>query len=168
MTSSRRWSSVRVRWTTSRFASAWICAGVGGGAAVVTGVVGRRAGRAAAGFGECTLICGSGVLPGGTAAGGGSDRICCEGVVLGGAAGGPAFCADAAPTAAMIAHAEPPRLNSTRTDLNTALPPKISAVRRHARNSTAAELAEMNMTEANKNPQGQRKTRQPLCRTLRH
>jgi hypothetical protein len=158
MTLSRRWSSVWVRWTTSRFASAWICAGVGGGAAVVTGVAGRRAGRAAAGFCACTLMCGSCVPPGGTAAGGGSERVCCGGVAPGGATGGPAFCADVAPTAATIAHTEPPRLNSLRTDLNT-LPPQISTVRRHQRNSTAAEFAVMN--EANKKLQGQRKTLQP-------
>src|SRR5258708_32388721 len=44
----------------------------------------------------------------------------------------------------------------------------ISTVRRRQRNSTVAELAEMNMTEGNKNLQGQRKTRQPrYCRPLR-
>jgi hypothetical protein len=44
----------------------------------------------------------------------------------------------------------------------------ISTIRRHQRNSTAAELAEMNKTEGNKNLQGQRKTRQPrYCRPLR-
>jgi len=32
---------------------------------------------------------------------------------------------------------------------------------RHQRNSTAAEFAEINVTEANKDLQGQRKTRQP-------
>jgi hypothetical protein len=37
----------------------------------------------------------------------------------------------------------------------------ISTVRRHQRNSTAAELAEMNKTEGDKNLQGQRETRQP-------
>jgi hypothetical protein len=44
----------------------------------------------------------------------------------------------------------------------------ISTVRRRQRNSTVAELAEMNMTEGNKNLQGQRKTRQPrYCCPLR-
>src|SRR5229473_338277 len=80
-------------------------------------------GPAAARFGARTLICGSFVPLGGTAAGGGSDRVCCDGVAPGGAAGGPAFCADAAPTAATIAHTEPTRLNSLRTDLNTLPPP---------------------------------------------
>src|SRR5258707_10788769 len=110
MTLSRRWSSVWVRWTTSRFASAWICAGVGGGAAVVTGVAGRRAGRAAAGFGACTLICGSCVAPGGVTVGD----------------GWPACCAEATPTAAKSAAAELPSRNSYRyrTDPNM-LPPTL-------------------------------------------
>jgi hypothetical protein len=43
-----------------------------------------------------------------------------------GTAGAPAFCADAAPTAATIAHTEPPRLNSFRTDLNTERPPNCT------------------------------------------
>src|SRR5262249_49271993 len=70
-------------------------------------------------FGARTLICGSCAPPGGTAVGGDSDRACCGAVAPGGAARGPAFCADAAPTAATIAHTDPRRLNSAPTDLNT-------------------------------------------------
>jgi hypothetical protein len=102
------------------------CSAAGAAGAAVAGwFVGLAELCRGARFRVCTLICGSGLSPG-TAAGGACEGVCCDGVALGGAARGPVFCADAAPTAATIAHTEPPRLNSLRTDLNTERPPSCT------------------------------------------
>ena len=104
-------------------------AGGAAGAAVAgafVGLVELCRGFAGTRFRDCTLICGSGLSPEGTAAGSACEGVCCDGVAPGGAARGPAFCADAAPTAVTITHTEPPRHNSLRTKLNT-LPPKLPA-----------------------------------------